>query len=86
MLVKMCRHYDTHAVNNDGEEGFYDGFPTLTGKLKKHLKGRNYINIFMKIRKNVSISLGPGVAQGAWKLHPSNFVSQTLFFNCQIQH
>ena len=29
--------------------------------------------------KIVSISLSWGEAQGAWKLHPSNFIAQRLF-------
>ena len=37
-------------------------------------------------KKFVSISLGLGEAWGAWKLHPSNFVCQKLFINCQIWH
>ena len=32
---------------------------------------------------SVSIGLGLGEAQGVWKLHPSNFVTKKLFFNCQ---
>ena len=37
-------------------------------------------------KKFVSISLSLGEAQGAWKLHPSNFVCQKLFINCEIWH
>ena len=37
-------------------------------------------------KKFVSISLSLAEAGRAWKLHPSNFVCQKLFINCQIQH
>ena len=34
----------------------------------------------------ISIGLSMGEAQEAWKLHPSNFITQNLFFNYQIWH
>ena len=43
-------------------------------------------NETMVVEKYVSIGLSLGEAKGAWKLHPSNFITQKLFFNWPIWH
>ena len=68
----MIIHHNTDEVNNDGEEGFYDGSLTLLGELKKHSQDRKLDN-FYEIRK-----MFPLVLVQVWYKGPGNYTHLIL--------